>query len=214
MFGSGPGGRDAYDWPARFAAAGFAFYAYDCPGCGESTGDRQAMDFADRADETLSAVAAFAAHPAIDPDHIALFGGSHGGRIAPAAGCPLVAAAVTFSGPGVSPAVQEEYRIGRALTAAGLNTSEVAESMAYTRFMYDGSAPVAPAPRSFVTSTPTRTSRGCRWYAPRTTVSRDSTPSGGSSTTTPCRHCTPYGARCWPSSATLTHSCRWPTAYG
>ena len=75
MFGSGPGGRDAYDWPARFAAAGFAFYAYDCPGCGESTGDRQAMDFADRADETLSAVAAFAAHPAIDPDHIALFGG-------------------------------------------------------------------------------------------------------------------------------------------
>ena len=139
VFGSGPGGRHAYDWPARFAAGGFAFYAYDRPGCGESTGDWQTMDFADRADETLSAVAALAAHPAIDPDRIALFGGSQGGWVAPAAASrsPAVAAVVTFSGPGVSPAVQEEYRIGRALTAAGLSTSDVAAGVAYTRFLYD-----------------------------------------------------------------------------
>jgi pimeloyl-ACP methyl ester carboxylesterase len=139
VFGSGPGGRHLYDWPARFAAAGFAFYAYDRPGCGESTGDWQAMDFADRADETLAAVAALATHPAIDPDRVALFGGSQGGWVAPAAAArsSAVAAVVTFSGPGVSPAVQEEYRIGRALTAAGLSADEVAAGVAYTRFMYD-----------------------------------------------------------------------------
>jgi pimeloyl-ACP methyl ester carboxylesterase len=139
VFGSGPGGRSLYDWPARFAAAGFAFYSYDRPGCGDSTGDWQAMDFADRADETLSAVAGLAAHPAIDPGRIVLFGGSQGGWVAPAAATrsSAVAAVVTFSGPGVSPAVQEEYRIGRALTAAGLSTRDVAAGVAYTRFMYD-----------------------------------------------------------------------------
>jgi pimeloyl-ACP methyl ester carboxylesterase len=139
VFGSGPGGRHLYDWAPRFAAAGFAFYTYDRPGCGESTGDWQAMDFTDRADETLAAVAAIAAHPAIDPDRIALFGGSQGGWVAPAAAArsSAVTAVVTFSGPGVSPAAQEEYRIGRGLTGAGLGADDVAAGVAYTHFMYD-----------------------------------------------------------------------------
>jgi uncharacterized protein len=139
VFGSGPGGRDAYDWPVRFAAAGFAFYSYDRPGCGESTGDWRTMNFDDRVDETLRAAAALASHPAIDPDRIVLFGGSQGGWVAPAAGArsPAIAAVVTFSGPGVSPAVQEEYRIGHALAAAVLTAADVAAGVAYTRLMYD-----------------------------------------------------------------------------
>lgn len=143
VFGSGPGGRRAYDWPERFAAAGFAFYSYDRPGCGESSGDWQSMDFADRADETLSAVACLAGHSAIDPGRIVLFGGSQGGWVAPAAATrsSAVAAVVTFSGPGVSPAVQEEYRIGRALTAAGLSAADVAAGVAYTPVC------IRPAPR-------------------------------------------------------------------
>jgi hypothetical protein len=97
------------------------------------------MDFVDRADETLSAVAGLAGHSAIDPGRIVLFGGSQGDWVAPAAAArsSTVAVVVTFSGPGVSPAVQEEYRIGRALSAAGLSAADVAAGVAYTRFMYD-----------------------------------------------------------------------------
>ena len=136
VFGSGPGGRHEGDWGSRFAAAGFGFYSYDRPGSGESTGDWRAMDFDGRAGETIAAVAAVAAHPAVDPARIALFGGSQGGWVAPLAAVRApalaVAAVATFSGPGVSPAVQEEFRIGRLLAHDGLGE----DGVAYQRAVY------------------------------------------------------------------------------
>jgi len=133
VWGSGPGGRAMYDWPERFAVAGFAVYTYDRPD------DWRRMDFTERAGETLAAVAALADHDAVDATRIALFGGSQGGWIAPLAASQSTAigAVVTFSGPGVSPAVQERYRIGNLLTQAGLAPAEVAAGLTYLDGLFE-----------------------------------------------------------------------------
>jgi uncharacterized protein len=147
VWGSGPGGRTMYDWPERLAIAGFAVYTYDRPGSGESSGDWRRMDFDDRAAETLAAVAALTAHQAVDGTRVALFGGSQGGWIAPLAASrsAAIGAVVAFSGPGTSPAVQERYRIGNALTRAGLAPDEVAAGLAYLDQMYGRLRAGAPA---------------------------------------------------------------------
>lgn len=137
--GSGSGGRHLYDWAERFTGAGFGCFMYDRPGSGESTGDYLSMDFDDRARETLAAVAAVGAHPQVDETRIALFGGSQGGWVAPLAATrsDRVAAVVTMSGPAVSPASQEEYRIGLLLAGAGLSPADAEQGVAALRAAYD-----------------------------------------------------------------------------
>jgi alpha-beta hydrolase superfamily lysophospholipase len=89
VVGSGPAaGEYARNWEdigARLAAVGIAYFGYDKPGCGESTGDYTGLTLHDRAQETLAAVAAVAAEPEIVADRIGLLGGSQGGWVAPLA---------------------------------------------------------------------------------------------------------------------------------
>src|SRR6266511_3285783 len=66
--GSGPGDRDWWDWPERFAAVGVATLAYDKPGVGESEGDWMLQTLEDRAIEAIAAADALAEGAGIGTD--------------------------------------------------------------------------------------------------------------------------------------------------
>ena len=143
VHGSGPmSGEHARNWEdigSRLTAAGVAVFGYDKPGCGESGGDWTRLTFADRAAETVAAVAAVAAQPEIDGERIGLLGGSQGGWIAPLAANidSRIRTIVTFSGPGVSVAESEEYQIGAEGAAEGFTPEEIADALALYRRVLD-----------------------------------------------------------------------------
>jgi uncharacterized protein len=134
--GSGPSaGAYARNWEdigARLPAAGLATFGYDKPGCGASTGDWTRLTLHDRSQETLAAVTAVAAQPGIDPDRIALFGGSQGGWVAPLAAVrsDRVKALAIISGPGVTVAECEEYQIRAEGMHEGYSAEEVEQALA------------------------------------------------------------------------------------
>ena len=70
--GSGPGDRDWWDWPERFAAVGVATLAYDKPGVGESEGDWMLQTLEDRAIEAIAAADALAEGAGIGTDRVGL----------------------------------------------------------------------------------------------------------------------------------------------
>jgi uncharacterized protein len=131
--GSGEGTYDDWgEWPDRYVSCGAVVLTHDKPGCGGSPGDWTTQSFADRAAETLAAVATLRKHPAVDGQPVGVLGVSQGGWIS------LLAAAtdpagtdfvITMSGPGVSPARQEHFRIHTTLTAAGLAPDQVDEAV-------------------------------------------------------------------------------------
>jgi pimeloyl-ACP methyl ester carboxylesterase len=149
--GSGPvSGRQARDWEdigARLATVGVAWFGYDKPGCGASTGDWTRMDFTDRAEETLAAVDLLASRPDIDASRIGLLGGSQGGWVAPLAASrrkslatfgeeslsasrgESIAAIALISPPGVSVADCEEYQVGAEGEHEGYSPNEIEEAM-------------------------------------------------------------------------------------
>lgn len=134
--GAGPGGRQQGTWPERLAAAGIASFAYDKPGCGESTGDWRMQSLDDRAEETLAAVQALGQLPELREDAVALLGGSQGGWVAPLAAAQSrgrVAAVVLVSGPAVGVLELENFRLGRQLGENGFNVAEVALAQALLR---------------------------------------------------------------------------------
>jgi uncharacterized protein len=113
--GSGDGTADGWDtWPETVAGFGAVVLSHDKPGCGDSPGDWKDQSFEDRARETLAAVEVLRGQPGVDPSRVGLLGISQGGWVSylaasmePAAICQLV----SISGPGVSVAEQERFRI-------------------------------------------------------------------------------------------------------
>ena len=88
--------------------------AHDKPGCGESPGDWRKQTFDDRARESLAAVEVLRQQPGVDPSRVGLLGISQGGwisYIAASLAPERVSQLVSVSGPGVSVAEQERYRI-------------------------------------------------------------------------------------------------------
>lgn len=92
-------------WPQLqqwFSARGYAVYLFDKPGVGRSAGDWRHESFADRADNSLAAARAVAAHPDIDGQRTGLLGHSQGGWIAvsaAAADAESVAFVISLAGP-------------------------------------------------------------------------------------------------------------------
>ena len=135
VHGSGPAaGEYARNWEdigARLAAVGIAYFGYDKPGCGASTGDYTSLTLHDRAQETLAATAAVAAEPETDANRIALLGGSQGGWVAPlaAVACDTVTAIVSISGPGVTVAECEEYQVQAEGAHDGYTPDEIAQAL-------------------------------------------------------------------------------------
>jgi uncharacterized protein len=117
--GSGEGSADGWGrWVAAIAGCGAVVLAHDKPGCGESPGDWREQSIADRAAESLAAVEVLRSQPGVDPDRVGLLGVSQGGWVAYLAASlrpSAISQLVAISGPGVSVAEQERFRISSAV---------------------------------------------------------------------------------------------------
>jgi len=92
--------------------------SHDKPGCGGSPGDWREQSLHDRALESLAAAEVLRKRPGVDPDRVGLLGVSQGGWVAYLAASlapEAIRHVVSVSGPGVTPAEQERYRIGIAV---------------------------------------------------------------------------------------------------
>lgn len=112
--------------------SGFAVLRYDGPGWTSET-------LESRTEEALAVVKYLQSHPDIKPNAIGLWGISQGGWI-----CQMAAAAsddvafiIPVSGPGVTPAEQEVYRVEAESRAAGFNDDEIAKAVLMRRLMVD-----------------------------------------------------------------------------
>ena len=107
---------------------------HDKPGCGESPGDWLTQTFADRAHESLAALAVLRDHPAVSGRPVGLVGFSQGGWVSLLAGTldeGRVDFIVSLSGPGVGTAEQDRDRIERELRARGTAEADVAEALGW-----------------------------------------------------------------------------------
>ncbi|MEC5193442.1 MULTISPECIES: alpha/beta hydrolase family protein [unclassified Arthrobacter] len=112
--GSGDGTADGWGGAVDLlVSCGAVVLTHDKPGCGGSSGDWRTQSLTDRAEESLAAAALLGSHPAAAGMECGMYGVSQGGWVA------LIAAAidarirfvVSNSGPGVSPAFQDRFRI-------------------------------------------------------------------------------------------------------
>jgi uncharacterized protein len=134
--GSGTGARnDPYFLALAnlFGSAGFATLSWDKPGCGDSTGDWLQQDFQDRAAEAIAAVRYLQRRPDIKPDAVGLWGISQGGWVSPLAASlsSEIAFVIAVSGPAISPAEQELFRVEHELRADGFPAEEIEKAVEF-----------------------------------------------------------------------------------
>jgi pimeloyl-ACP methyl ester carboxylesterase len=117
--GAGDSAADGWgEQPATFGGCGAVLLTHDKPGCGGSPGDWHEQTLADRARDSLAALEVLRSQPGVDPGRVGFLGISQGGWVSflAASQAPqAVRQVVTISGPGVSVAEQERYRIACAV---------------------------------------------------------------------------------------------------
>ena len=139
MFLSGSGATDRSNrglfpplW-AHFARHGFASFAWDRPGVGQSSGDFETQTFRDRAEEALAAVRLLRGRADIRRDAVGLWGFSQGAAVAPLAAALSgdLAFVIAVSGSQVPAWQQDPYRVEAELRADGFAEADVAEATAF-----------------------------------------------------------------------------------
>lgn len=138
--GSGPADRESLQrWVDAATEAGLCVFAYDKPGCGESTGDWRTQDFAARAAEVSAARDVVRRSPEAQDKPIALMGGSQGAWVALMAAVedPAVEAIVCVSLAAVSVAEQEVFRITHQLPELGFDTTQTETARAFLQRRID-----------------------------------------------------------------------------
>lgn len=123
----------------QLVRAGVAVLRYDGPGWGGGAAGSGFETLEDRTAEALAVVKHLQARPDIQPNAVGLWGVSQGGWI-----CQMAAAAydgvafiISVSGPGVTPAEQEAYRVEAESRAAGFAEDEIAKAALMRRLMVD-----------------------------------------------------------------------------
>jgi pimeloyl-ACP methyl ester carboxylesterase len=133
--GSGDGACDDWGgWPEWLAGCGAVVLAYDKPGCGGSPGNWAEQTLADRALESLAALNVLREHPSVSGRPVGLLGFSQGGWVGLlAAALPdsTVDFVVSVSGPGVTPAAQERFRIETDLRTDGTSPEALSDALAW-----------------------------------------------------------------------------------
>ena len=163
---SGAGERDAYrQFAYFFLAHGMGALIYDRRGSGASGGDEATAGMHRLADDAVAAVQAVAALPHVDATRLGTFGHSQGGWIAPlaAARSPRVAFVIAQAASGVSPALQEIYRVESNARDAGLDASEVAAAVAYERLLMNWARTGEGREQVHATARANRTARWARY---------------------------------------------------
>ena len=116
----------------KLIRSGYAVLRYDGPGWASET-----LEY--RREEALAAVRYLQSRPDIKPSAVGLWGISQGGWICQmaAAASGSVAFIIPVSGPGVTPAEQEVYRVEAMSKAAGFAKDEVAKAVLLRQVMID-----------------------------------------------------------------------------
>jgi pimeloyl-ACP methyl ester carboxylesterase len=138
--GSGPADRASLRrWVDAAAQAGLCVFAYDKPGCGESTGDWRTQDLAARATEVLAARDAVRQSPEVQGKSVALIGGSQGAWVALMAAIEdaAVEAIVCVSLAAVSVAEQELFRMTHQLPELGFDGTQTEAARAFLQRRID-----------------------------------------------------------------------------
>jgi pimeloyl-ACP methyl ester carboxylesterase len=129
--GSGPSDRwaDGYFSPIReaFLARGIGTFAFDKPGCGESSGDWRNHGLYDRADQVIAALAHLRQHPKVKANNVGLWGHSQGGWVvqmlaARLQGLPF---AIANSGPSIALPAQDLYGCEHSMRADGRPEADI-----------------------------------------------------------------------------------------
>ena len=129
------GGGNNYDlimsapryYARRLAPCGFAALVYDKRGTGQSGGVFSEATFDDFIDDAGNAAVFLSRDERIDPARIAIYGGSEGGQLAPVASIrfPVIAAAISVSGPFASAVEQANHNMEYSLHSRGYTDSLV-----------------------------------------------------------------------------------------
>lgn len=139
ILGSGPADRTYYGMAPRlwthFARRGFACLSWDKPGVGKSTGDYNAQNFPDRAEEALAAVRFLQARPEIQKPRVGLWGHSQGGTVAMLAASLSrdPAFLIEVGGAQVVAWRQDMFRVEAELRADGHPKQEIQEAVAFSQ---------------------------------------------------------------------------------
>jgi pimeloyl-ACP methyl ester carboxylesterase len=140
IHGSGAGSREQLTILAHFFVhEGFAVLSFDKRGCGASTGDWRRADFDDLAGDILAGVEFLQEYRNIYPKQVGLWGISQGGWIAPlsASFSKEIAFIISHSGPGVTPAQQELYRLENLLPKVGFSKEEVTKILEVYELLFE-----------------------------------------------------------------------------
>jgi len=120
--------------------SGFAVLRYDGPGWGGGSSEGPGFETLEyRMNEAIAVVKYLQARPDIQANAVGVWGISQGGWI-----CQMAAAAyegvafiIPTSGPGVTPAEQEVYRVEAESKAAGFDDDEIAKAVLMRQLMVD-----------------------------------------------------------------------------
>jgi uncharacterized protein len=123
----------------HFARQGFACLTWDKPGVGNSTGDFNAQNFRDRAEEALAAVRFLRDRPDIRRDQVGVWGHSQGGMVAPLAASLSddVGFLIEVSGWQGPAWKQDSVRVEAELRADDFSEADVAAATAFARRRMD-----------------------------------------------------------------------------
>ena len=142
MQGSGPADRDCdgYFPPIReaFLTRQIATYAFDKPGCGNSTGDWRDYALEDRADQALAALEVLRRHPAIDAESVGIWGQSQGGWLAQllASRVPDLPFAIANSGPSINVPKQDLYGCEHTMRSLDHPENEIEQTLDFVKALH------------------------------------------------------------------------------
>ena len=141
--GSGPSDRtsNGYFPPIRdaFLAAGVGTFAFDKPGCGDSSGDWRDHGLHARADQVQAAIGRLRQHPSVQTGGIGVWGQSQGGWLVQmlAARLPNLAFAIANSGPSIDLPSQDLYGCEHSMRANGHTEADIQLALSFVAHIHD-----------------------------------------------------------------------------
>ena len=140
--GSGPADRDSggYFGPIRqtFINRSVATFAFDKPGCGESSGNWRHYALDGRANQAVAALDLVRNHPAINGERVGIWGHSQGGWLVQKLASRPVELAFAIANSGPTIAVQEQilYDCEHTMRNQGYDDQEVRDALTLTRALH------------------------------------------------------------------------------
>lgn len=166
--GSGPSDRTSHGYfpPIRdsFLSKGIGTFAFDKPGCGESSGDWRDHGLYARADQVLTALDRLQRHRSVKTESIGVWGQSQGGWLVQmlAARLPGLAFAIANSGPSIDLPSQDLYGCEHSMRAKGHSESDIDLALSFVAGIHEAAR--AGLPYDLVEARLLASARTQPWY--------------------------------------------------